>query len=83
MTHDPHHAELLDSLLRPENHRTFWTIYARRASDFATVEDERSTEEEAYEHAQYYYANGYGVRVHRVKKVLVADWEQDDTKEDK
>lgn len=81
MTHDPYHAELLDELLKPAHVRTFWTIYVRRPSDFATVEDERSTEEEARRQAEYYYSNGYDVLVHHVMKRLLYEWTHNDTKE--
>lgn len=59
--------------------RIFWAIRARRASDFATVEDERNTEREAYDHARYYFSNGFDVTVHRVKKSRVAEWKQEKT----
>ena len=58
--------------------RTFWAIRARRASDFATVEEERDTEEAAQRHARHYFAQGYDVRVHRVEKSIVAEWRHDD-----
>ena len=57
--------------------RIFYTIYARRPSDFAVVEEEHNDEARAYENARHYQANGYDVTVHRCVKELIAKWKQE------
>lgn len=54
--------------------RIYWTVYARRPSDFAVVEEEHKTEARAYDNARQYRARGFDVTVHVVAKELVAEW---------
>lgn len=49
-------------------------IRARRASDFALIEEDQQDEAEAYLTARHHYANGCDVTVTRVWRETVAEW---------
>jgi len=57
-------------------------IRARRETDFAVIEEEQQDERMAYNAANHHFANGYDVTVTRVARETVAEWEQEDRKDD-
>ncbi len=61
---------------------TYYEIRARRPSDFALIEEEQQDGRVAYKAARHHYANGYDVTVTMVAREQVAEWKQEDRKDD-
>jgi len=61
---------------------TTYHIRARRETDFAVIEEEQQYERMAYKAANHHYANGYDVTVTLVYRKTVAEWKQEDRKDD-